>query len=94
MDKSVTHTYYKTQKITNSIEQKTIEEKRMITMDKEKITTRHREFLFKNVFDVSFRSLQGEEGLLYLHTNQGVYSYMVKSDPSEFIAAFKELDKE
>ncbi|MBM7096306.1 MULTISPECIES: hypothetical protein [Alteribacter] len=94
MKQPVTHTYYKVQKVVNSIEQKTVEHERTITMDKEKVTTAHREFKFENVFDVSYRSIQGEEGLMYLHTSQGVYSYMVKDDPADFIAAFKELDKQ
>ncbi len=81
------------EKITNSIEQKTIELERTIKMTEEKITTAHREFKFEHVFDVSYRSMIREEGLLYLHTSKGVYSYMVKEDPADFIEAFKRMQK-
>ncbi|TMW71834.1 hypothetical protein [Alteribacter natronophilus] len=94
MTDPVTQKYYKVHKVTNSIEQKTVEYERTLKMDREKITTAHRTFAFKDVFDVSHRPLQGEKGLLYLHTSKGVYSYMVKEDPSPFIDAFKELDRQ
>lgn len=57
----------------------------------DKIVTRYREFPIQEVFDMSYRKLGGEGGILYLHTKQGVYSYMVKAEPADFIEAFKNV---
>ncbi|PYZ97084.1 hypothetical protein CR205_00300 [Alteribacter lacisalsi] len=94
LNQPVKQTYYKVHKVTNSIEQKTVEHERTLTMDQNEIQTAHRSFKFKDVFDISYRPLQEEEGLLYLHTSKGVYSYMVKDDPAPFIDAFKKLDRQ
>lgn len=58
---------------------------------KEQIITDCHTFLIREVYDMSYRKLGKEGGVFYLHTNQGVYPYHVKSDPREFIAAFKEI---
>lgn len=56
-----------------------------------KIVSSHREYPLHNVFDLSYKIISGEEGFLYLHTNQGVYAYIVQTDPSMFIKEFKYL---
>lgn len=56
-----------------------------------KITSVHREFAVQNVYDMSFRTISGEEGFLYFHTNQGVCSFMVRTHPGPFIEAYKHL---
>lgn len=56
-----------------------------------KITSFHREFLIHDVYDMSFRIVSGEEGYLYFHTNQGVYSFIVRTNPSSFIKMYKDL---
>ena len=56
-----------------------------------KITSHQREYSLQNVYDLSYKIISGEEGFLYLHTNQGVFSYIVRTDPSMFIKEFKYL---
>jgi len=63
---------------------------RLYTM---KIVTPPKEFRLHEVFDMSYRRLGRQGGILYLHTNQGVYPYLVRTDPAKFIDAYKELAK-
>lgn len=39
---------------------------------------------------MSYRTFSDGEGFFYLHTRKGVFSYMIRDDPSLFIQAFKE----
>ncbi|GEL08839.1 hypothetical protein [Salisediminibacterium halotolerans] len=87
------HPYYKVQREVNVIEQKNVEYERMLVLYEDKLVTQHREFSAEHIFDMSYRELSGGEGMLYVHTSKGVFSYNVKSDPSEFIQAFKQLEK-
>jgi|SRR5690625_3041252 len=83
--------YFKIQRKVCSTEQKEIEERRTIYMYPSKIITKHREFLMKDVLDISYRKIKksGDMGLLYLHTTSGLYSYTIKTSPSLFIETFK-----
>lgn len=87
------HPYYKVQREVSAIDQKNVEYERMLCLYEDKLVTQHREFLTEHVFDMSYRELSGGEGMLYVHTSKGVFSYTVRSDPSAFIRAFKELEK-
>ncbi|WP_054024890.1 hypothetical protein [Bacillus sp. FJAT-28004] len=83
--------YYKVEReITNS-EQKTVVDERLMYLYKEKIVTKYREFPIAEVFDLSYKPIGGTGGILYLHTLQGVFSYMISADPAFFIAAYKGL---
>lgn len=84
--------YYKVEREINSIQQKNVEYERTLYLYEDKLITKHREFPLETVFDMSYRELKsGEEGTLFVHTSQGVFTYIVKSDPAEFIESFKEL---
>lgn len=76
--------------ITNQRQQITVHQHELYLFES-KIVSRHREYSLYNVYDLSYKIISGDEGFLYLHTNQGVYSYMVKTDPSMFIEEFKLL---
>ncbi|HLQ95475.1 MAG TPA: hypothetical protein VK108_03740 [Pseudogracilibacillus sp.] len=78
----------------NSIELKKITETRYLYLYKDRITTKYREFPIQEVIDLSFKKMQDGGGLLFLHTDHGVYSYHVPSSPSAFIAACKDYIKE
>ena len=56
-----------------------------------KITSPHREFPIHQVYDMSFRIIGGEERFLYFHTHQGVQTFVVRTDPSPFIQAYRDL---
>ncbi|XEC94170.1 hypothetical protein AB6A23_23085 [Paenibacillus tarimensis] len=92
MDWIAVQPYYKVLREVNGIEDTTVVEHRQIYLYVDKIVTKHREFLISEVFDMSYRQMGNDEGLLYLHTKRGVYSYPVKENPESFIEAFKVLD--
>jgi len=84
--------YYKVKREITNTEQKTVVDERMMYLYKEKIVTKYREFPIAEVFDVSYKPIGGAGGIFYLHTLQGVFSYMISSNPASFIEAYKGLD--
>ncbi|MCC3355461.1 hypothetical protein [Bacillus sp. REN16] len=67
-------------------EQKYIETQHQLRLFEDRILSSANEFQLDNVYDVSHRT-----SFLYLHTNQGVFSYQIKEDPIKFMNAFKGL---
>lgn len=90
-----TITYYT---ITRSIEhnqQHFSEDTHTLSLLTDRITTTEKlEFSIDNVFDLSFRAVSVDYGLMYLHTNQGLFSFQVKEEkPLVFLEEFKRLKK-
>lgn len=85
------HPYYKVEREVTGTEQRTVVHDRLMYLYGNKIITQYREFPIEEVFDISYRQMGIEGGLLYLHTKQGVFSYTINSDPVDFIKAYKEL---
>ena len=83
------HPYIKTERKVTSIEQFEIEHDRIIYLYNDKVVTQNREFPIKVVMDFSYREIANQGGILYLHTLQGVYTYIVKSSPEAFITAYR-----
>lgn len=83
------HPYVKVERTVTSIEQFEIEHNRIIYLYTDKVVTQNREFPIKIVMDFSYREIANQGGILYLHTLQGVYTYIVKSSPEAFITAYK-----
>ncbi|WP_405097824.1 hypothetical protein [Oceanobacillus sp. FSL H7-0719] len=81
--------YYKIIREVDSITQRNTEQKRVIYLYEDRIATKYREFHIDHVIDISYRFIGKQGGLLYLHTNKGLFSYPVKSSPEEFVKAFK-----
>ncbi|KAA9012849.1 hypothetical protein [Niallia endozanthoxylica] len=81
--------YIKTERKVTSIEQFEIEHDRIIYLYNDKVVTQNREFPIKDVMDFSYREIANQGGILYLHTLQGVYTYIVKSSPEAFITAYR-----
>ncbi|WP_078594838.1 hypothetical protein [Evansella clarkii] len=88
-----TQSYVKVERFVNSIEQTNVEKEKTMELYEDKIVTALDEFKLKTVFDISYRTIKGEEGWLYLHTTKGVFPYIVKTDPYPFIEAFREVQK-
>lgn len=86
-------TYSKVVREVNSTEQKDTEQERTMYLYDDKIVTQYREFKVYDVLDISYRFIGDDGGLLYLHTNNGVYPYIVRSSPKAFVEAFKEFRK-
>ncbi|HLQ70324.1 MAG TPA: hypothetical protein VK142_00840 [Bacillota bacterium] len=82
--------YIKVQRQVDGLIQKNVEMKRTLYLYDEKVVSKHREFPIQDVTDVSYRNLGTEGGMLYVHTNKGVYSYIVKSSPKNFVDTFKD----
>ena len=83
------HPYIKIERKVTSIEQFEIEHDRIIYLYNDKVVTQNREFPIKVVMDFSYREIANQGGILYLHTLQGVYTYIVKSSPEAFITAYR-----
>jgi hypothetical protein len=83
--------YIKVERQVTRTEQIDKKYERMIYLYDEKVVTKHREFSIDQVRDMSYRRITGNNGLLYLHTSHGVYSYTVNTSPEEFIQKFKEI---
>ncbi|WP_010283508.1 hypothetical protein [Bacillus timonensis] len=80
------HPYIVIQRKIEWNEQKYIETQHQLRLFDDRILSSVNEFQLEHVYDVSYRT-----SFLYLHTNQGVFSYNIKEDPDAFIKAFKEL---
>jgi len=80
--------YIKIERQVDGLRQIDIESKRTLYLYDEKVVSKHREFLIQDVTDVSYRSVGSNGGMLYVHTFKGVYSYIVKSSPMDFVNTF------
>lgn len=88
--------YIKIEREVTSVQQIDKEHNRMLYLYADRIVTKHREFLIVDVIDVSYRGSGKQNGLLYIHTNSGLFSYTVKGSPNSFIKACQkhiEVDK-
>ncbi|MFS0646824.1 hypothetical protein [Siminovitchia sp. 179-K 8D1 HS] len=65
------------------------EEERKIYLYHDRLVTKHRVFLTRDISDLSFRKMGDEGGLLYVHTNKGIFSYTVPSSPQSLMKAFR-----
>ncbi|MBT2216381.1 hypothetical protein KK120_11175 [Virgibacillus dakarensis] len=89
MDPIAVQTYTVVEREVNSVEKKERKQENKMYLYQDRIVTAKNEFPVHQVLDVSFRKMGDQGGLLYLHTIKGLYSFMVKSSPNEFIEAFK-----
>lgn len=85
--------YFKVQREVTSIGQEDIEYERSIYLYSDKIITHRREFAIDDVIDISYRKFGYETGLLYIHTESGLYTYTIKTSPVSFIETFKDNKK-
>jgi hypothetical protein len=72
-------------------QQQYIEQEHHLHLYEDHIISPSEKFLLDEVWDMSYRASNSELGFLYLHTNRGLYSFHVKSEPSQFIHHYKEL---
>lgn len=83
------HPYIKTERKVTSTGQYEVVHQRNIYLYKDKVVTEHREFPIQYVMDFSYREITNQGGVLYLHTAQGVFTYVIKSPPNKFITAYQ-----
>lgn len=82
--------YIKIERHVNGLEQKSIESSRILYLYDEKVVSKHREFPIQDVSDVTYRKVGPDGGMLYVHTMKGLYSYIVKSSPMDFVNTFND----
>lgn len=82
--------YVKVVRTVDSITQTNTEEERVMYLYEDRLVTKHREFDISTINDMSYRNIGSTGGLLYVHTNKGVFSYIVKSSPQQFVQIVKE----
>lgn len=81
--------YYKIERMCQTDGQVAVTIQHAMSLHPDYIQTHAQSFSIRDVYDMSYRRLGDNKGILYLHTNQGVFPYNVNSDPNSFIAAFR-----
>ncbi|MGU3569899.1 hypothetical protein [Paenibacillus sp. D51F] len=81
--------YVRMERVLNGSRMDTVVLELHLRLDQEAITAEGRSFPLKDVYDISYRIVGGQLGILYLHTSSGVYPFNVEDDPAAFILAFK-----
>ncbi|MHA6250536.1 hypothetical protein [Oceanobacillus sp. CAU 1775] len=82
--------YVKVVREVDSLKQVDTEQERTMFLYEDRVVTKYREFPIEQVIDISYRFIGKEGGFLYLHTNRGVFSYIVKVSPEAFVNIFKD----
>lgn len=62
-----------------------------LALDSYTVTSNTHHFQLEHVLDISYKGFSNGEGHLYLHTNQGVFSFVITKDPTDFMKAYKQL---
>ncbi|TGB05344.1 hypothetical protein [Halobacillus salinus] len=62
-----------------------IEEHLSLQLYEHIVRTPSEDIPLQNLFDVSHRTLSGDQGFLYLHTNSGVRTFLVNQSPEEWV---------
>ena len=83
------HTYVKIERKMENSKQYEVECPHLISLYRDRVVTHTQEFVIDSVLDFSYREVANQLGFLYLHTGHCMYSYLVKSPPLEFIAAYE-----
>ena len=68
-----------------------IHEEQLLKMYEDKIITAVTTFEICDIYDMSYRKLTKELGILYIHTNKGLFPFKVKEEPNCFIAKFHQI---
>lgn len=86
-----TISYSRTEKYIENFAQKNSRHVYTLSLYAYKIETATHTFQLEHILDISYKPFSGNAGLLYLHTNQGVFTFLIDTNPREFINAAKDL---
>jgi hypothetical protein len=86
-----TLTYNLVEKVTGWYAQTTNQTTHCIHLYADKISTAKNNFPLEHIHDMSYKPFSNGAGLFYLHTNQGVFMFVVEADPNYFIDTYKSL---
>lgn len=89
MDPIAVQTYVEVKREIDGIEKREFNQEHAMYLYQDRLITANHKFTIREVLDMSFRRMGDKGGLFYLHTDSGLYTYMVKSSPQEFIRMFK-----
>lgn len=62
-----------------------------LILEKSAVISNAHRFQLEHVQDISYKNFSDGSGHLYLHTNQGVFSFVISKNPSLFINAYRKL---
>lgn len=91
MKKVISHPYIIILRHVYDNKQHISEKEEYLHLYEDRVTTSQNVFFLNEIHDMSFKLFSSANGILYLHTNQGVFSYQVCSIPNKFIEAFNSL---
>lgn len=83
--------YTRTEQYIENFEQKYSHSIYAISLYSYKIETNTHTFQLEHILDISYKPFSGIRGLLYLHTVQGVFTFILDTNPKEFINAVKKI---
>ncbi|TRZ36060.1 hypothetical protein CEQ21_10705 [Niallia circulans] len=63
--------------------------KQSLILCSDRIMAEENVFQLEIVYDISVKKTNNLYQMLYLHTNKGVFSFIIKDDPAEFIRNVK-----
>ncbi|TMU85969.1 hypothetical protein FGG79_12330 [Bacillus sp. BHET2] len=78
----------KTERRIEDNQQFTVETEEYLYLYKDRIVTPTKSFIIKDVMDVTSKPLSAYYTFLYLHTIEGVWTFVVKSSPEQFISHY------
>ncbi|BCB05326.1 hypothetical protein [Bacillus sp. KH172YL63] len=80
--------FMKTERRIEDNRQITVETEEYLYLYSDRIVTPKRTFVIKDVMDVTSRALSAYYTFLYLHTIEGVWTFVVRSSPEQFITHY------
>lgn len=86
-----TLSYISVERIMGWYDQKTERTMHSIHLYTDSISTSNNTFRLEHVHDMSYKPFSSGTGFFYLHTTQGVFTYEVETDPTNFIRTYKNL---
>ena len=84
-------TYIDTERFIEGGETKVVKTQYSLQLYEDTVNAATTSFNITSVWDISYKSFSDDANLLYLHTNRGVITYKVFSNPNTFVKAFKKL---
>ncbi len=91
MELIVKHPYIKVIREVTKLEKKEIKENRELKLYENKLTTRHREFSIDDLIKVATRKIGETGGLIFIHTESGIFTYTVEKIDEKFIHTVNNL---
>ena len=81
----------KTERRIEDNQQFTVETEEHLYLYNDRIVTPTKSFTIKDVMDVTSKPLSSYYTFLYLHTIEGVWTFVVKSSPEQFISHYHQV---